>query len=302
MCMSENLNSESAVLTGAKQTMASWSKVIESYEDVPNLYKSFFETQIADNRQFPHTVLAPTIVKPKGKTTEKLIYDTVNAIHILERSGSQVVTKSYPYQSVCSVEMGNILLYSWLTISGITNTGEASTSTIDFNTSSTRHFATFMDKLRPSPQGANEMQLKVEKEKFDYLLPLNYKFMNFGRSSLIGGETVVQILLQPEIREPVWALLGDMFRRMISPAHLTILTDHELILIQDIEYGDKVLESNYGGIWQYIPLRSIRSVAWSEAENDRLTLSIAVFPDLRIKKIFAVSSRAELEKLCACFS
>lgn len=71
--MSKKLNSDGAVLTGARQTMASWSKVVESYVDVPNLYKSFFETQISDNRQFPYMVLAPAIVKSQGKTTEKLI-------------------------------------------------------------------------------------------------------------------------------------------------------------------------------------------------------------------------------------
>jgi len=215
--MSKIFNRGNAVLTAAKQTMASWSKVIDSYEDVPDIYRGFFDTQIANNQRFPYTLFTPSIVKPKGKGTEKLICDTFSAIHILERNGGLVVTKSYPYQTVYTLEMGYILLYSWLTISGITSTGEAGTSTIDFNTSSARHFATFLDKLRPSLQGVDETQLKVEKEKFDYLLPLNFKFMNFGRSSLVGGETVLQILLQPGIREPVWSLLGDMFQRTIVP-------------------------------------------------------------------------------------
>jgi hypothetical protein len=300
--MSEKLNSRNAVLTGAKQTMASWSKVIESYEDVPDLYKSFFETQIADKRQFPHMVLAPAIVKPQGKTTEKLIYDTVDDIHILERSGNQVIARSYPYRSVCSVEMGCILLDSWLTISGLTGTGEAGVSTIDYNTSSARHYATFINKLRPLSPGADKTQLSAEQDKFNYLSTLNFKFMNYGRSSLVYGETVSQILLQPEIRESVWAPLGDMFQCTISLAHLVILTNHELILIQDVhERGRKAQKANYGGIWQYIQLRNIRSVTWTETENDRLTLSIAISPDRKIERLFAMSSKAEVERLCASF-
>jgi hypothetical protein len=300
--MSRNLNSGNAVLTGAKQTMASWSKVIESYEQVPDIYAGLFETRFANNQQFPYTLLTPSIMKPKGKTTEKLICDAFAAIHILERSGSQVVAKSYPYQDVCMIEMGNILLDSWLIISGVTSTGEADVSTIDFNTASARHFVTFLDKLRPSSPNADKTQLNAEKDKFNYLSPLNFKFMNYGRSSLIGGETVRQIILQPEIREPVWTILGDLFQKVISPAHLVILTDRELILIQDIPRGRKVQKVNYGGLWQYIRLSSIRSVAWTETEDGRLTLSIAVSPDRKIERLFAVSSKLEVEQLCAYYS
>jgi len=300
--MSEDLNSEGAVLTGAKQTMASWSKVVESYEDIPDLYKSFFKTEFADSRKFPYTVLAPAIVKPQGKTTEKLVYDSVDAIHILERNGSRVVTKSYPYRSVHLVEMGSILLDSWLTISGLTSTGEAGVSTIDYNTASARHYATIINKLRPLSQGANQTQLSAEHDKFNYLSALNFKFMNYGRNSLVAGETVSQIILQPEIRAPIWAMLGDMFQRSISAAHLVILTNHELILIQDIhECGRKAQKANYGAIWQYIQLRNIRSVNWSESENGRLTLSIAVAPNNTINRLFASSSKPELELLRAYF-
>jgi hypothetical protein len=78
--MSQNLNDRSAVLTGAKQTMASWSKVIESYEAIPAIYKDFFETKFADSQRFPYTLLTPSLAKPSGKTTEKLICDT-NSVH-----------------------------------------------------------------------------------------------------------------------------------------------------------------------------------------------------------------------------
>jgi hypothetical protein len=299
--MSENLNSGNAALTGARQTMASWTKVIESYEDVPDIYRGLLETRFANNQQFPYALLTPSIMKPKGRTTEKLICDAFGAIHILERSGDQVAAKSYLYQDVCMIEMGSILLDSWLTIRGVTSTGEAGVSTIDFNTASARHFVTFMDKLRPPSPNADKTQLSAEKDKFNYLSTLHFKFMNYGRGSLIGGETVRQIILQPEIREPVWAMLGDLFQRTISPAHLVILTDRELILIQDAQRGRKVQKVNYGGLWHYIPLRSIRSVAWTETEDGRLSLSIAISPDGKIERLLAVSSRIEVEQLCACF-
>jgi hypothetical protein len=297
--MSRNSNDQGVVLTGAKQTMAAWSKVIESYETVPVIYKVFFETQFTDNQPFPYVVFTPSLVKPRGKTNENLVCDAYDAIHILERNGSQIVTKSYPYQTVCTVEVGSILLSSWLTISGITSAGEASVSTINFNTTSTRYFETFLNKLRPVTHGVGEAEFNAEKDKFNYLSAINFKLMNFGRSSLVHGEIVLHSLLQSEIREPIWTFLGSMFQRTISPAHLTILTNQELILIQDIEHSRETPRPPYGGVWHYIPLRSIKSALLSEAENERLTLSITVSPDKTIEKLFVVSSKPELVKLCA---
>lgn len=292
----EKLNDQSNLLTGAKQTMAAWSKVIETYEAIPAAYKDFFETYIADDQHFPYIVFTPVLIKPKGKTTEKLIYDADNAIHILERNGSRVNAKSYPYQTICKVEVGNVLLSSWLTISGITSAGEWSASTIDFNTTSTRYFTTFLNKLRPTPQGVDNAKLNAEKEKFDYLSGFSFKFMNFGRSSLIHGEIVHNSLLQSEIREPILRIFGNIFQRTVSPTHLTVLTNQELILIH--ERDREVAGPQYGGVWQYIPLRSITSISLAEAANDRIMLSVTLSSRETINKLFVVSSQPKLKSLC----
>ena len=292
----EKLNDQSNLLTGAKQTMAAWSKVIETYEAIPAAYKGFFETYIANDQHFPYIVFTPVLIKPKGKTTEKLVYDADNAIHILERNGSRVNEKSYPYQTICKVEVGNVLLSSWLTISGITSAGDWSVSTIDFNTTSTRYFTTFLNKLRPTLQGVDNAKLNAEKEKFDYLSGLSFKFMNFGRSSLIHGEIVHDSLLQSEIREPILKIFGNIFQRTISPTHLTVLTNQELILIH--ERDREVAGPQYGGVWQYIPLRSITSISLAEAANDRIMLSITLSSSETINTLFVVSSQPKLESLC----
>lgn len=297
--MPENLIDPGTLLTGTKQTMISWSQVIDSCEAVPTVYRNFFETQHINNQHFPYTLLAPSLLKPEHKTAEKLICDSDGAIHILERNGSRVVTTSFPYQTVCTVEVGSILLSSWLTLSGITSTGMASNSTIDFNTASARHFTAFLNKLRPTPGGNDENKLKAEKDKFDYLSTINFKLMNFARSSLTSGETVLQILFQPEIKEPIWSFLGRIFQRTITPAHLTILTNRELILIQDGAPGRKTRGPRYGGVWQYIPLHGIKTINLFETEKGWMTLSITVSSDETIEKFFAVSSKPALEKLCA---
>lgn len=292
--MSENLNQ--GTWTGARQTMSAWTKVIDSFEDIPSAYKGFFQERISVNQKIPFTLLAPSLVKSKGKTTEKMVCDMDDAIHILERKGDQVIAKSYPYRDVCMLEVGSILLSSWLTVRGITSAGAADTSTIDFNTSGFRHYEIFLKKLRPSPQKTAEGQSKAEQGKFDYLSALNFQLMNYGRNSLIGGDTVRQIILQSEVRKPVWAALGNLFQKLVTPPHLTVLTSHELILIEDSGRGGKNHESHYGGVWQYIPLHRLDSVKLSSTSDDHLTLSIHCPPDITIERLFETSHQPELRQ------
>lgn len=279
--------------------MSAWTKVVSSYETLPVQYRNFLEAQIKKDQKFPYTLLAPSLVKPRGKTTEKLIVDTGDSIHILERKSSQIDAKSYSYQDICTMELGSILLGSWLTVDGITSSGAADIATIDFNTSSMRHYEVVMKKIRPANSAHGNKQANTEKDKFDFLSEINFKLMNYGRSSLVGGETVCQIVFQPEIKKPFWTLLGDLFQKLVTPPHLTVLTDLELFLIEDIGRGRQAHEARYGGIWQYIPLHSIRSAKWSEAGEERLTLTITVRTGRVIEKTFAASNKPELVKLCA---
>ena len=125
--------------------------------------------------------------------------------------------------------------------------------------------------------------------------------MNYGRESLVPGEKVLQILLQPEIREPLWKILGKTFYKPVALAHLTILTDRELILIQDAQRKTESKKSEYGGTWQYIPLHCINSIQISKTSNERIVLSIQVQPNQTLDRLFEASSPPELEQLCARF-
>lgn len=295
--MSPDSKEQTPVLTGARQTMAAWSKVIETYDAIPDVYKSFFKTQLADNQKLPYIVLAPPLEKFLRRTTEKLVCDLDDAIHILERTGNKIVTKSYPYKTVRAVEVGNVLLSSWITISGVTSEGVVSSSTIEFSAATgERYFAVFLNKMRPAPQGADDTGLNAEKDKFNYLSALNFKFMNYGRNCLVRGENVSQIVLQPEIRKIALSWFGWMLYRTVSPAHLTILTDKELILIQDDEHMKDVRGARYGGVWQYLPLHNIVSVSLTEPLNDLFTLVVAITGDETRQQIFELPRKPELEQ------
>jgi hypothetical protein len=143
--------------------------------------------------------------------------------------------------------------------------------------------------------GSGDTGLKTEQAKFDYLASVDIKFMNYARNSLVCGEKVIASIWQPEIRERGLILLGWSYYRTRSLAHLTILTDQEVILIRDAEYsrGNKGL--GYGTVWRYIPLHNIQSVLLAEQANDGLSLILALSPDARLELVFTVSRKHEAE-------
>jgi hypothetical protein len=278
--------------------MTSWAKVIDSFEAVPEIYKKPYQTLVGNTDTIPYTVLAPVQGNLRDhKSLERLLCETEDTFYILERTGTQVVTTGYRYADICSLELGNILLYSWFSIHGRTNTGTTATSTVEFNDACLRHFGPFFSKMRPAPTTLDPLDLKLEQAKFDYLTNENFKFMNFARESLLSGEKVIQSLYQPQNRQSVISLFGRSLYRTLSLAHFTILTDKEAILIGDAEHIAEKKHSNYGGIRRYIPLRRIASVALDEQPNDLLCLTFYVFPDLQVEKLYAASHLQEVEKL-----
>ncbi len=276
--------------------MSAWSKVIESWEDIPAAFKNSFDEYLGDKQTFPYVVWTPALDKFPRKTTEKLICDTESALYIFEKTGNQIDAKYYPYSDIYSSEVGIVLLDSWLTVYGKTGQGESSTSKIEVNTTSLRYFASIQRKLRPALVATDNTRFALERDKFNSLSTVHFKFMNYGRESLMPGETILQILLQQEIRDPLVTLFGKTFYKNVSPAHLTILTDHELILLQDVERNKESKISQYGGVWQYIPLYVVESVTLSDVRNDRLMLSIRCRPGRAIEKLFDPSSRSEIEQ------
>jgi hypothetical protein len=277
--------------------MSSWAKVIESYDDIPEIYQGQCKMLMGDRQVFPYLVLAPPLDGMRRRTTEKLLCEVDDTLYVMERAGQRITTTGYPLKTIRDVEMGSIILYSWMTVSGVTSEGAPASSTIEFNASTSRHFAPFLDKIRPPFNGADEAALKAERAKFDYLSSTSFKFMNLARESLVCGEQVLRSVWQPEIRKPVVTLLGLSLYRTLSTAHLAILTDKEIILIWEDERSTANPRGvRYGGVSRCIPLRHIGSVSLTGPVDDLLTLSLHLSLDARLDMVFAASSQRKVEQ------
>jgi hypothetical protein len=294
--MTSKSNNPLSTLTGARQTMLSWAKVIESYAVVPEVYQDSCKPLLADSHPFPYMVLAPAISGNRHTATEKLLCEVDDVFYMWERVGRRIVSTAYPLKTICALEVGSILLYSWLTIRGLTSAGTASSTIIPFNTATGRHLAPFIHKMRPAPTAVDEAGWQAELAKFDYLAAASFKFMNYARESLVRGEKVIQTVWQPPIRQHRFTLFGRSFHRTIALAHLALLTDQEVIFIGDDKQSVDNRGVRYGGIWQYIPLRHIAAATLTEPAEDWVTLSLTLAGGgQRLEKVFAAFNQPALE-------
>ncbi len=291
--MTSDLNGQLSTMTGARQTMSSWAKVIESPEAVPEAYRSSYFKAVGHEPTLPYTVLAPAIAGLRHRTTEKLLCEAHDTVYVWERVGDRVALAAYPTETISDLEMGEILLFSWITIGGVTQAGEVSATTIEFNTATSRHFAPFVSMMRPAPDPQAGLALDVEQAGFDYLAGESFKFRSFACNSLVQGEQVQQSLWQPKISKPRAQLLRHVFYQTLSLAHLVILTDKELIVIQDDERSRENRGIRYGGKWRYIALKHIDAIALSAQADNALTLSLTLAPGGRRLEIMFAASRGE---------
>lgn len=285
------------LLSAGEQTRGSWAREIESYDQVPEVYTGFFQDLTHDNSLFPYTVVTPTYKGFLKRENEKLICNPDHKIHILENDNNQVLRTCYALEDIDYIEVGTVLLRSWLRLYGRSVEGEPSSATLTFNSVTEYMFKPFVEMVRPATADRPDTLFGSASDKFDYLEDLNFKLMNYARRALLPGERVTNSVFQPEIRSRVSRLLGPVLTRTVSPAHLTILTEKELILIRDTGGRKRGQDTRYGGTWFYVPLDRIRYASIEERENDTLVLSVDLLANNHIEVLFTASKRQEISQL-----
>jgi hypothetical protein len=287
------------IINATELTKSTWARPVKSGDPIPGMYQDFFETLLSNGRDFPYTIFVPSPERFIHKTTEKLICDTGSEICVLERTGNTYQVMRYPLDSIRYIEHRTMLLDSSIKISGLTQQGIPASSIIKFNTITDYLFLPVLARIRLARFNGRSAVQGSELEKFDYLIRLNFKFMNFAKHSLIGGEKVIHAIYQPEIRESLWTILGRTYYRTIFPTHMMILTDQELILIRENE--SRGGEDKYGGTWDYIPLSQIESLFVEAKDEHLLALTIQVSGGERFNCLFQDSLKQEADQLLVCF-
>ncbi|MBN2502257.1 MAG: hypothetical protein JXB38_15850 [Anaerolineales bacterium] len=295
----QDLNSDWLPIRSQEEvTRASWAKLVPSCADLPVVFQDFFESFTTDGHPFPYAVLTPSYLGYMHRETEKLVFVLGAEIYILEASGDGYETICYPFGDIAYVETRSVLLDSSIKFSGVTRQGDRAVTSFRFNTVTAHLFSPILNGIRLAATDAPITVRSSELEGFDHWGRVNFKFMNYARRSLLEGETVVQAILQPEIRVKVMRVLGRAYYRTLSPPHATILTNQELIVIREEQ---RRRSDEYGGLWDYIPLDKVAALALDRREDNLLTLAIDLPGEESLAYLFEAAWQPELEQLMEKF-
>jgi hypothetical protein len=285
-------------MTAGEQTKLSWARRIETSDDVPASFRTTVAALVAETGTLPYLILTPSYAAFIVHTTEKLVCSLDDEVRVYELSGGEVRLTAFCYADVSAVEVGCVLLKSWITITGKNRCGVETQITIKFNTVTDYLFLPIIARLRRAGHAADLQQHEAELAKFNYLAHDFYKFMNVAKKSILPGVEVVGAVMQAELRSPVVTLFGHAYTRLKAPAHILVRTDRELIVAVEEKQEAWSGSHKYGSIRTYIPLAKIAAVDLvAGIPYTRMTIHLVGGDEIDLD--FAAEQEPDLRRLVA---
>jgi hypothetical protein len=164
---------------------------------------------------------------------------------VFESGTDRARSLEIPFEDIISLELGNILLYSWFKISfGNHYCREIK---IPFNTVTEPYFRSALFLIRETVDTVieNDLDPKVLTQRD---LPL--KFLNAFEACLLPGERVFEYAFQPEIR----ASRLIFYNEQIAPPFLVVITDRQVIVIVEEAATSRMPVEQYGETYHYCPI------------------------------------------------
>jgi hypothetical protein len=285
-------------MTGFEQTRLSWARRIESFADAPGMFHNALRELGATDDAFPYTVLTPTYEGFLRRLSPKLILTRDDNIYILEIVHKQITRTCFPIPGSIDLELGSILLKSWITLRGLTDANVLGATTLEFNSVTERLFVPLLNQIR---QADESKQAKTRRTDFDDVPDITLKFLNYANRSLLPGDHPAAKVWQPEMRTPRFSILGKTWYRTDATSHIAILTPREFILIREDEQEHAVSGTRYGGVWQYVPLRNLVALTFKE-QPDALCLTMHLPQNIRVESRFELNKKRDLANLIDAFA
>jgi hypothetical protein len=186
------------------------------------------------------------------ESTAKLLVWAGDRLACLDARRGGVVTTTLSLDAVHQAEWGQALLETWLRLAAEGPGGNA-VIRVELNTIGRDLYLPLLGAVRARFYAGAHPSLADERAKLNPLMSNDYRFVGFGRQALQPGAELRRYWFQPRVGKP---LLG-MFRQVRVPALLLMVTQTELILVQEQSARGA---GRYGAAWSYLPLARIQGV------------------------------------------
>ncbi len=267
--MPNPIDLEKPKMTGSVQTMLTWTRVISSIEEVPAEYLFEFNKLLNQCESFPYTLIAPPMKNRWHKAVEKLLTCIGENLYVLEKQNKKIFQECMPLNARLDLEMGNSLLFSWITLRDLSAGAKTRKMILTFNAATARHYEPLLQKIRPLSPHQSQDQTGLRQA----LVPADFKFNYFAKESLLPDEMVCDSLWQPAFHTAGLTIFGKALFHSTTLAHMTILTKDELILLWDDERCLENRGVRYGGIRRFIPIQHIKNITIDNPVTLSLTLT-----------------------------
>lgn len=280
-------------------SISTWAKLIKCHEEVPVNYKEYFQSLKDNQINFPYTIYMPQDRWGRRATDEKLLYIDENTIYLFENMEGKIIKAiCYPFDKITHIEKGKVLLYSWMKIYGEIE-DQYCKSMVEYNSVVENLFNRVLEEIRTDYLSTDGVtHIKEELNDLAYLRDLDYKFYYYANDYIRSGQRIVCTIYQQEIRAKVFKI----FSKRITTVHLTILTDKELILIEE---GPTIKSSmgKYCGVWTFSSIDKINDISVKETDNsDIVCLKICYFDNDSKELYFATARCDDLDTLIRAFN
>ncbi len=249
-------------------TMKAWAIKIEEEASVPENFQEMMSRIVSKLEVFPYTIFAPKNDKTGKPDQDTLLVMTAENIYVLEDQGGKISTASFFMKEIQMVQMGTVLLESWISIWG-KSAGEYISCTLYFDTVLEELFEEVLNKIRNKALQLSPEPKKEGSKELDYLKEISEKFYNYGKFSLLPGQEIQNSAYQP------MAYVGKSKNsaEFQTAPHLMILTEKEVILIEEAKQEQKSTSQKYSGVWSYIQIPHISNIE-EQLEGEWMKLKI----------------------------
>lgn len=279
------------------RTTDTWTTQVHSLDELPAAFRQL----VPASGSFPYTLYSPEISAKWATAGGRVTCLYEDRISLLEsRNDGGVIVQTFMLADIQHVEYGCTLMHSWIRLFG-TISGSPTTGSIDFNTVVGHLFFPIIERFRLTHAGVQAPKADAasqdQRKELEFLGAKNFKFRSYATNHIPHNAVVRAAVFQPELKETVLTF----FSRVRVPAQLAVLTDRELVLIQD-EAPEPFLfqvRTAYGAVCTFLPLKEIKGaeIATDPAKGD-LTLRISIGYQT-VAWTFESSRKAELDAFIA---
>lgn len=275
----------------SKKSVNLYSRIVDNIIDVPYVFKDGFNYLCLDCKEFPFSIY--THDEEDDGLYSQLVSLTESGLFIFDIKSTGVRLTQYQYSDIILMKKSNNTDNATIILEGYFNR-RLFQSKIEFDTSQGYIFDILLNniRLKGNLPETNSDENAYGFLKLGFLKNLNPRIYDLAVQCQMPNRSIKNIVFQKKLLIRKLKIL----KKAVIMSHVVILTEDEIIVIEEGRKKSKEPGLNFGGCWYFIPINNIISIDISSNDNFLLWFTLKLKGDEDVKFIFENGLKHELEK------